>query len=189
MTTPDRPADPPGPASPLLWRDPTVRADDYVPAIWVPITRMMAAHVRVLNMASRLPEAAWLAPSEVEGWRRRDVLAHISSHGRQHHRPLVAVLAGAPLHEWQPDPDDPALDSDAWNARELALRSDWPISRLAEELQANRDESLRLWSLINDAQILQPYGLAANLLAGAERHGWHIDFHADQIVNGPQMMR
>lgn len=183
------PESPPNESSPLVWRDPPVRIDDYAPALWVPLTQLMAVHQRLLTMAERLPESAWLAPSAVDGWRRRDVLAHCSSHGREHHRPLVAVLAGEPLREWQPDPDDPALDADAWNARELAQRVQWPISRLADELRANRTESLRLWSLIEDGQLGQPYGLAVNLLAGIERHAWHLDFHADQIVNGPQMMR
>ena len=88
----------------LLWLDPPVAAGDYAPAIWVPLTRLLAAHRRVLSMAQRLPEQAWAAPSEIAGWRRRDVLAHLASHGAQHHRPLVAVLAGAPLTDWRPDP-------------------------------------------------------------------------------------
>ena len=86
-------------SAPLLWRDPPVRVDDYVPALWVPLSRMLGAHQRLLTMAERLPAAAWLAPSEVDDWRRRDVLAHCASHGRQHHRPLVAVLAGQPLRD------------------------------------------------------------------------------------------
>ena len=176
---------PPG----LLWTDPPVTASDYAPAIWVPLKRLLAANRRLETMAARLPDAAWLAPSAAAGWRRRDVLAHLSSHGRQHHRPLLAVLAGTPLQEWLPDPDDASVDADAWNARELALRAAWPVGRLLDELRAQMAESLRLWSLIEAGQLLQPYGLAPHLLAGLDRHRWHLDHHADQIVNGPQMMR
>ena len=140
-------------------------------------------------MADRLPGDAWRMESGAPGWSRRDVLTHLAAHGRQHHRPLVAVLAGAPLREWLPDQDDPSLDSDGWNARELALRGDSPIARLVEELESNMAESLRLWAQIEDGQLLQSYGLAPNLLAGIERHAWHLDHHANQIVNGPQMLR
>lgn len=173
----------------LLWRDPPVAAADYTPAIWVPLTRLLTAHRRLLTMADRLPEEAWQDESAAPGWRRRDVLLHLAAHGCQHHRPLVAVLAGDPLREWLPDPTDPSLDSDGWNARRLAKREEWSIPHLVVELESNMAESLQLWAQIDDSQLLQPYGLAANLLAGLERHSWHLDHHADQIVNGPQMLR
>ena len=173
----------------LLWLDPPVAAGDFAPAIWVPLTRLLAAHRRLLTMAQRLPERAWGAPSEIPGWRRRDVLAHLASHGAQHHRPLVAVLAGAPLTAWRPDPHDASIDTAAWNRREVAARREWPIARLAGELEANLAESLRLWAAIEAGRLLQPYGLAPNLLAGVEAHAAHLDGHADQIVNGPQMLR
>jgi hypothetical protein len=173
----------------LLWNDPPVPAAAYVPAIWVPLTRLLAAHRRLFTMAERLPAASWDAPSAVDGWSRRDVLAHLSAHGAQHHRPLAAVLAGAPLADWRPDPDDPAIDTDAWNRRAVAARRGWPIARLAGELESNLAESLRLWAAIEAGQLLHAYGLAPNLLAGVEAHAMHLDGHADQIVNGPQMLR
>ncbi|MDE2638960.1 MAG: maleylpyruvate isomerase N-terminal domain-containing protein, partial [Chloroflexota bacterium] len=61
----------------LLWHDPPVAAGDYAPAIWVPLTRLLAAHRRVLGMARRLPADVWAAPSAIDGWSRRDVLAHL----------------------------------------------------------------------------------------------------------------
>ena len=173
----------------LLWLDPPVAAGDYAPAIWTPLTRLLAAHRRVFTMARRLPAEAWEAPSAIDGWRRRDVLAHLASQGAQHHRPLVAVLAGAPLTDWRPDPDDASIDTDAWNRRAVAARRDWPIARLAGELESHLAESLRLWAAIEAGRLLQPYGLAPNLLAGVEAHAAHLDGHADQIVNGPQMLR
>lgn len=173
----------------LLWRDPPVAAEDYAPAIWVPLTRLLAAHRRLLTMAELLPPSAWEEASEAPGWRRRDVLTHLASQGAQHHRPLRAVIAGEALASWLADPDEPGLDAAGWNARALAERAQWPIAALVAELEANLAESLRLWALIADDQMLQPYGLAPNLLAGIEKHASHIDAHADQIVNGPQMMR
>ncbi len=173
----------------LLWHDPPVAAGDYAPAIWVPLTRLLAAHRRVLAMARRLPAGAWEAPSAIDGWSRRDVLAHLAAHGAQHHRPLAAALAGAPLTDWRPDPHDASIDTDAWNRRAVAARRDWPIDRLAGELEANLAESLRLWAAIEAGQLLLPYGLAPNLLAGVEAHAAHLDGHADEIVNGPQMLR
>ena len=173
----------------LLWLDPPIAAGDFAPAIWVPLTRLLAAHRRVLSMAQRLPEQAWAASSEIPGWRRRDVLAHLASQGAQHHRPLVAVLAGAPLADWRPDPHDASIDTATWNRREVAARREWAIARLAGELESNLAESLRLWAAIKAGQLLQPYGLAPHLLAGIETHATHLDQHADQIVNGPQMLR
>ena len=130
----------------LLWLNPPVAAGDYAPAIWVPLTRLLAAHRRLLTMAQRLPERVWAAPSEIAGWRRRDVLAHLASQGAQHHRPLVAVLAGAPLTDWRPDPHDASIDTAAWNRRAVAARREWAIARLAGELESNLAESLRLWA-------------------------------------------
>ena len=183
------PGDPPAPQPHLLWADPPVDAALYPPALWIPLNRLLAAQRRLQTLGERLPGAAWEAPSAAPGWRRRDVLSHLAAHGHQHHRPLRAVLAGAPLRAWQPDQDDPTLDSDGWNARQVAQRADWPLARLLDELEANMAETLRLWAQIGDHQLLLPYGLAPNLLAGLERHAWHLDSHADQIVNGPQMLR
>ena len=171
--------------APLLWVDPPIQVDDYAPAIWTPLRQLLSAHRRLQTMVARLPEAAWLEPSAAPGWRRREVLAHLSAQGHQHHRPLRAVLAGSALREWLPDADDASGDSDEWNARALTERAGWTVG----ELESNLAESLRLWSLVEAEQLLQPYGLAPNLLSGIARHGWHVDHHADQVVNGPQMLR
>ncbi|MDE2638961.1 MAG: hypothetical protein OXI03_00095, partial [Chloroflexota bacterium] len=109
--------------------------------------------------------------------------------GAQQRGARAAALAGAPLAEWRPDPRDAAIDADAWNRRAVAARRDWPIARLAGELESNLAESLRLWAAIEAGQLLLPYGLAPNLLAGVEAHAAHLDGHADEIVNGPQMLR
>lgn len=173
----------------LFAANPLVNADDYLPALWIPVARLAAVQRRIQTLAAKLPESAWQADSALAGWNRKDVLAHITSHSAQHQRPVRAALDGEPLRELIPDPERPAMKMAEWNEEQVTARRAWSIERLIEEFDATLAELLGLWSRVTDEQLLLPYGLAPNLLAGIDRHGAHLNGHADDIVNGPQMMR
>ncbi len=177
------------PSATLLSQDPPIRADDYVAALWVPVARLLSARRRVLSMAEKLPAAAWEEPSAVSGWRRKDVLAHLAAHEVQHHRSIKAILDGAPLRSRQADPDDESVGIHAWNLRQVAARQDAPLAQLVEELNAGMAETLRLLAQVEQPHLLHSYGFAPNLLAGLEKRVEHEHMHADDIVNGPSMMR
>ena len=173
----------------LLAEKPRVRADDYLPALWIPVARLVAAQRRIETLAAKLPTDTWKADSALTGWSRKDVLAHMASHSAQHRRPLLAALDGEPLRELIPDPERPDVGMAAWNEEQVAGRRRRSIEELIGELSANIAELLGLWSQVGAEHLLLPYGLAPNLLAGIDRHGRHLNGHADDIVNGPQMMR
>lgn len=174
---------------PLLAQDPPVPADDYAPALWVPVARLLSARHSLRAMTEQLPRAVWEAPSACPGWSRRDLLAHLAAWEAQHHRALRAVLDGAPLHDWSPDADEPSLSRDAWNRREVERRRAQPLEAIVEELAVGLRETLRLLAALEPGQLLAAYGFAANLLAGLEQHNAHDAGHAGDIVNGPRMLR
>ena len=180
---PDRP-----PSSTLLSQDPPLSADDFIAAIWVPIARLMSERRRILTMIERLSENDWNKPSAVDGWRRRDILAHLASHEVNHHRAIRAILDDHPLTVWQPDPDDPTLDLAGWNKQRVAERADWPLDRLAGELNNNLATTLDLLRQVEDRHLSSGYGFIDNMLGGIDRRVVHEREHADDIVNGPQMM-
>jgi uncharacterized protein (TIGR03083 family) len=183
--------DDPAPSSQLLSQDPLVRADDYPPAAWVPIARLITARRRIQTMARQLPAAAWDAPSACPGWCRRDVLAHLVAWDDQHRRALDAVLADAPLDadSWRPDPAAPRLGRDVWNRREVDRRRDVAVADLAAAFDDGLRDLLDRLARCSAEQLLHSYGFAPNLLQGLDRHSDHVHAHADDIVNGPKMMR
>lgn len=176
------------PSATLLSQDPPLPADDFIAALWVPIARLMSERRRILTMIDRLSPDDWSKPSAVDGWTRRDILAHLASHEVNHHRALRAVLDGHPLTVWQPDPDDPTLDLADWNKQRVAERAAWPLRRVADELNGNLATTLDLLRQVEDRHLSSGYGFIDNLLGGIDRRVVHEREHADDIVNGPQMM-
>ena len=81
----------------LIASDPEVRADDFLPALWVPLSRVIRARRRITTMFNRAPAAWWQGESACADWRRRDVLAHLVAWDGQHLRSLDAILAGGAL--------------------------------------------------------------------------------------------
>ena len=190
MAEPQTPQTPETSETPhYLFEDPPVRADDYPPSIWVPLERLVRARRRLQVMAEKLPPAAWDADSACDGWDRRDVLAHLVAHDPLYHRALQAALDGAPLRELQPDPLLPKLGTDAWNAREVQARRGAHLLTLSTALQDSLQETLRLLSQFDEAALLLPMGMAPNAFHLLELHADHDNTHADDIINGPTMMR
>ena len=174
---------------PLLSTDPPLPADDFVPALWVPLTRALRARRRLIQMVEVLPSARWLQESAAPGWSRRDVLAHVAASDRRYHDVLNAVLNGSPLEEWKPDPAFPSNELDLANALGAERFIGQPVDTLAQHLQAGAEKSTMLLAALTEDQVLMRMGFAGNALSLLERWASHDNGHADDIINGPKMMR
>ena len=175
----------------LIAQNPEIRADDYVPALWVPLSRLVTARRRLTTMIEQLPPAAWDAPSACPGWTRRDLLAHLVSWDAQYLNSLDAIRAGSPIpsERWLPDPTDAAVTQNGWNQHQIDDRASASIGELAATYESGLSAILDRLKALNVEQLLQAFGFAPNALASLETHVKHVDQHADDIVNGPMMMR
>ena len=114
---------------PLLSLDPPLYADDFLPALWVPLTRAVRARRRLLTLGERLPARSWQEPSAAPGWNRRDQLAHVAASDWRYHDALTAAMNDRPLTEFEPHPDQPGPSSHwrtVWRSRPSRI-SAWPI--------------------------------------------------------------
>ncbi len=126
-------------------------------ASWVePLAaRMRESRLQVIEFALSAPAGIWERPSVLEGWSNKDLLAHIGGGNDQMLQLILRpVAAGRPV-----EPAVLALDTDAENARAVAARGSWPLTRVIEELEAGGEEMQDLLScLTEDDQELRPGG-------------------------------
>ena len=182
MTTPT-----PGPNDArLLAHEPPVPADRYRPALWAPLARWLAARRRVLSMAASLPPEAWEAASACPGWSRQDVLAHLASLDAPCQDALRAVLDG---RNASAAAVNVATKVDAWNAAQVRARRGRSVAALAADLDAGLAETLELLARVREDQLGRRCGASPNVPASLEARVRHEQAHADDIVNGPQMLR
>ena len=174
---------------PLLTVEPPLYADDFAPALWVPLTRAVRARRRLYTLGERLPAAQWEAASAAPGWRRRDQLAHLATCERRYHDVLIAVLNGDPLREWSPHPDVPGAQLDLVNRTALEGLAGLGVAELVERLREGAEKTVRLLSALDEDQLLMSMGFRPNALSLVEAWADHDNGHVDEIINGPQMMR
>ena len=174
---------------PLLASDPPLPADDFVPALWVPLTRALRARRRLIQMVRTLPAEVWQQASSSADWSRRDVLAHLAASDRRYHDVLNAVLNGSPLEEWRPDPSRPSAELDLNNRLSAERYLGQSAASLSEQLLAGSEKTTLLLAALSEDQVLQRMGFAANGLSLLEAWASHDNDHADEIINGPTMMR
>ena len=174
---------------PLLTADPPLYADDFAPALWVPVTRAVRARRRLYTLGERLPAEQWDAPSAAPGWSRRDQLAHLATSDRRYHDALIAALNGAPLAEWSPHPDQPGPQLDLVNRQALSALAEESVAQLTQRLRDGATKTAQLLSALDEAQLLNAMGFRPNALSLTEAWADHDNAHADQIINGPTMMR
>ena len=90
----------------------------------------------VVAFARAAPANSWDESSALDGWAKRDILAHLAGgNDRMLQTIVLAVLEGTPLTESDLDPD-----TDAENARGVAERRPWSIARLIAELEREETE-------------------------------------------------
>ena len=180
---------PPADDRPLLATDPPLPADDFAPALWVPLTRALRARRRLIQMVESLPSETWLAASAAERWSRRDVLAHLAASDRRYHDVLNAALNESPLESWEPDPSVSSPELDLANAMGADMFAGLSVESLAEQLQAGAEKSTLLFAALTEDHLLMRMGFAGNALSLLEAWALHDNEHADDIINGPKMMR
>jgi uncharacterized protein (TIGR03083 family) len=125
-------------------------------AFWVqPVATALAEDRRALLAFARSARVEdWDQPSALEGWTRKDILAHLAGGNDQL---LQIVLRGVTSHT----AIDPALldpDTDVENARRVAERRTWTIDELIAELERDGHETQALLSKLRpeDEGLQQP---------------------------------
>ena len=174
---------------PLLTVDPPLYADDFAPSLWVPLTRAVRARRRLYTLGERLPTALWDAPSAAPDWSRRDQLAHLAASERRYQDALIAALNGAPLAEWEPHPDRPSAALDLINREAMTALAGESPAELAQRLRDGAEKTVRLLAALDEPHALMRMGFRPNALSLLEAWADHDNAHADQIINGPTMMR
>lgn len=84
-----------------------------------PATLLVAEKRELADLCASLTPAEWDAPSLCEGWRVRDVVAHIVGNQRDWKDIFKPPFGGG---------------VDKFNARQVQKRKDWPLARLMAEL-------------------------------------------------------
>jgi uncharacterized protein (TIGR03083 family) len=101
----------------------------------------------LLEFARAQDEAFWEEPSALEGWSRRDVLAHLAGDTRKvSERAMRAAIEGTPFED-APDFKD---GGDADNARDVEERRGHTVARLLAEIECDRKEWLTLLGRLSE---------------------------------------
>ena len=136
-----------------------------------------AAHGRLQATASRLTDADWEQPaSKNAAWRRRDILAHLSSIQERQRRQVACAFGREP---W------PAEAIDDYNARRVAERRGWSVQQLRDELDREVAASLRLLDGLSPEELRTEFEHPTRGKQTVDetllRIATHIDAHAAEL--------
>jgi uncharacterized protein (TIGR03083 family) len=154
-------------------------------ASWVaPIATSLAEdRAEVIAFARQAPAEFWSQPSDVQGWTRHDILAHLAGGNDQMVQMVVrAVAEGSPLSAQDLDPD-----TDSANAAGVEGRRSWPVERLIAELEVGGEEMQELLAALRaEHEQVRPGGVSYTLgdllrIVLRERHD---AAHLDQLRSG-----
>lgn len=117
-------------------------------AEWVvPIARVLAGdRAELIAFVRAQPAPFWDRASMVEGWRNREILAHLAGGNDQ----LVQILLRAAVSGEAPHPSVFAMDTDAENASRIEARASWTIAQLIGELQRDGEEVQELLAQLSE---------------------------------------
>jgi uncharacterized protein (TIGR03083 family) len=120
------------------------------------LIRLRCERSDLLDLLHSLSAPEWESPTQLKGWRVRDVVGHL--HGNCSGEFDEAFRRA---RDGDPAPVIPG-DLNAWNERQATFRRDWPIGRLLSEYER---QSYDLLSLIErwDSPIDMPVRLAESI--------------------------
>lgn len=151
-----------------------------LPAIEAAIDRLHVADRDLLRAVDSVADDAWDRPSPDARWTYRDVLAHVASNELRVHARLGSVFGEADEAELKA-----INDIDGWNQREVEERRSRSVRELVDELEAHRQETLRLLGRFRPGHLSTPITLAdgstCNALEYIDMFTRHISAHAAQL--------
>lgn len=107
-------------------------------------------------------------------WSIRDVLAHLSAWHREMGPALERLARGE-----KPIPAGVSYDDvDAWNARFVAAKKDWPLAEILLELDRSHEYFMHAAAAVPDERI-RPGTTAYRIIEASTAH--HYQEHGDQI--------
>jgi len=154
----------------------------FTPEIDLKMRMLTRTHDGLVRAIYSVSDDAWLKESEdCPGWTYHDIVAHMASNEHRRRTRLMSALGEADTNVLEA-----ISDIDGWNARAIAERGAWTLSRLVDELVAGWHEILRVLSRF------RPEHLAGRITLGAgetmpvpefiKRMSAHSSRHAGQLV-------
>jgi catechol 2,3-dioxygenase-like lactoylglutathione lyase family enzyme len=105
------------------------------------------AHARLRSSLDTL-ESPDTAVAGYDGWSRKDLIAHLTSIEGRIRDQVRCAVQGDP---WQVE------DIDVFNARQVALRRDWTLDRLRQELDEQAAASRAVLESLSEADLQRPF--------------------------------
>ncbi len=151
--------------------------------------RVLQRHREVaLRAIYSVADDAWEEPSQLPGWRYKDILAHLASNDIRHHIRLRFLLGEADRSELA------ALNHvDGWNAGAIEERRGRSARELLDEMAAHRYELLRILGRLRPEHLGEsvalPEGRTFSPPEYIEMFSGHEARHGGQLVAGSRARR
>ncbi len=141
--------------------------------------RIEAANAEVERWLTGLPDKAWL--DVVAGtWTAKDVIGHLATWS-EHLLDEVEALARGDADAIQ------AVDIDAWNATQIAIRRDWPVEKVQAAWETTVERALRVAAWLSADEMARHWRVpwADELVSPADLLDlWlvHIEQHRESLI-------